>query len=83
MTNDEEEAFRQTARRALQQSPNIVLVFTENPGEGEIFSLVAFPGRPFVGILIPETWEHEAGIEDRCHAILRQESKALGGLALD
>lgn len=84
MTEAEEALFRAAARKALGLSQDIVMV--QNNGqqsEPPDFSVVTFENHPFVAIVLPGSWTATEGIEDRCHAILRQESKALAGQALD
>lgn len=83
MTEAEETAFRQAAREALSRTNEIVMVAAVDPARAPAFTLVTFEHSTTVGIIIPEAWEHEAGAEDWCQAILRQESKALGGQDLD
>lgn len=84
MTPEEEDQFRQAARRALTLSNDVALIGAgkENPPI-PLFSVVAFAGQTgYLAIIVPEAWESEEHTEC-CHAILRQEGKALGGQQLD
>jgi hypothetical protein len=83
MTAEEEPLFRAAARQALERSNEVVLVAAADPESAPAFSLVTFENSVTVGIIIPEAWESVEGAEDQCQAILRQESKALAGQALD
>ncbi len=83
MTDREEAEFRVASREALARSNEIVMVAAEDPERAPAFSLVTFGNSMTIGIVIPEAWESEEGAEDRCQAILRQESKALAGQDLD
>lgn len=83
MTEVEEAAFRVAAREALGRTDVIVLVAAENPSDVPAFSLATFDNSRAIGIIVPESWMNEDGAEDRCQAILRQESKALAGQGLD
>ena len=87
MTAAEEQALRAAARAALALSDEIVVVLQPgDPAERLApFTViqVQFKGTPVLGIIVPETWFTEEGAEEACRAILRQESKALAGQALD
>jgi hypothetical protein len=80
MTAEEEGLFRQAAREALQQGVDVAMVGADDL---PLFSVVRFEGSNAVAIVIPEHWHEELEAEAICHAILRQESKALAGQSLD
>lgn len=80
MTHEEEALFRQAAREALALDRDVLMVGSD---ELPLFSVVQFDGGPAVAIVIPDSWTEIDGMEERCHGILRQESKALAGLGLD
>lgn len=85
MTPEEEDLFRGACRRALQKSDLVVMVLGDPPGTLDPFALVDFrpAGKDAMGIIIPAHWENQDGIQERCRAILRQESQALAGQALN
>lgn len=83
MTADEEDRFRQATRSALAQSRDILMVAAEDPDKTPPFTVLAFADSDVSAIVLPEALIIEEGTEERCQAILRQESKALAGEALD
>jgi len=84
MTDAEEQAFRQAARGALRDGRSVLIVGAEGEDSAELlFSVIEFPEHSALGIVVPGEWEHEEGMEERCQAILRQESKAIREQPLD
>ncbi|HMG13069.1 MAG TPA: hypothetical protein VK571_07835 [Gemmatimonadaceae bacterium] len=83
MTADEEASFRQAARAALETGCDVIMVGTEDPDMMPPFTVARFEGQNAVAIVIPLAWHEAEGMEERCHGILRQESKALAGQGLD
>jgi hypothetical protein len=84
MTADEERAFRSLVRETLKRTDEIALVSADQEaGMLEPFTAVAFSGERAWGIIVPAPWATDPAIEAECQAILRQESNALAGQALD
>ena len=89
MTPEEEELFRKAAREALAESVDVLMVARVDGSSTGLdfagcpdFSVIRFDAGP-VGILIPGYWATVEDMEARLHGILREESKALAGEALD
>lgn len=83
MTQEEEDKFRAAARQALQQAKDILMVAATEDWNVPCFTIIRFERKDTLGIVVPASWEHQEGMEERCHGILRQENKALSGEALD
>lgn len=84
ITLEEETGFRDAARRSVAMGRDVVMVSIEQHDSVPVFSLIEFAeGTQVVGIVVPTHWVSEEGDDDHCQAILRQETKAFVGEALD
>lgn len=83
MTAEEEALFRQAARAALAMSRDVLMVGAEGPDPLPVFTVLKFEEQDAVAIVVPDAWHEMDGMEERCHGILRQESKAMAGQGLD